>query len=53
MKDIIVPAGMSYEFYTELTSGSKNVQETPKVGGKIANNRNFCNFAENFYHNRI
>ena len=33
--DIIVPAGMSYEFYTELTSGSKNVQETPKVGGKM------------------
>ena len=39
MRDIIVPAGMSYEFYTELTSGSKNVQEAPKAGGEIANNR--------------
>ena len=35
--DIVVPAGMSYEFYTELTSGSKNVQKSQKVGGKCEN----------------
>lgn len=33
--DIVVPAGMSYEFYTELTSGSKNMQEVPKMGEKM------------------
>lgn len=32
--DIVVPAGMSYEFYTELTSGLKNVQEHIKSGWK-------------------
>lgn len=27
----IVPAGMSYEFYTELTRGQKYTKEAPKV----------------------
>jgi hypothetical protein len=28
MNDVVVPAGMSYEFYTQLTKGKKNEQQT-------------------------